>query len=211
MAGGADVKVCFFNRSYWPDEGSTGQLLTELAEDLVRDRGCEVTVVAGLPLAGGRRPGWRAVECQWHDGVRILRARGTTFRPRRFAGRVANYLTYFASACLAALRVGRVDVVVALTDPPIIGLAALLSARRAGARFVFLCQDVFPEVAALLEDFRSARVDRVSRLLLRRAIGWWCWARRCACGWSRGRAPTPPRSPLSTTGPTVPRSSPGRS
>ena len=29
------MKVCFFNRSYWPDQAATGQLLTELAEDLV--------------------------------------------------------------------------------------------------------------------------------------------------------------------------------
>ena len=36
------MKVCFFNRSYWPDQAATGQLLTELAEDLVSrygDRG----------------------------------------------------------------------------------------------------------------------------------------------------------------------------
>ena len=31
----AGVKLCFFNRSYWPDQAATGQLLTELAEDLV--------------------------------------------------------------------------------------------------------------------------------------------------------------------------------
>jgi lipopolysaccharide/colanic/teichoic acid biosynthesis glycosyltransferase len=64
-------------------------------------------------------------------------------------------------------------VVVALTDPPIIGLAALACARRTGARFVYLCQDVFPEVARLLGDFRSERVDRllerVTRLLIARA------------------------------------------
>ena len=39
---GRDVKICFFNRSYWPDQAATGQFLTELAEDLVSrygDRG----------------------------------------------------------------------------------------------------------------------------------------------------------------------------
>jgi hypothetical protein len=66
-------------------------------------------------------------------------------------------------------------VVVAFTDPPIIGLVAWTTARRTGARFVFLCQDIFPEVAVLLEDFRSERVnavlDRVNRFLVRRADG----------------------------------------
>jgi colanic acid biosynthesis glycosyl transferase WcaI len=60
-----------------------------------------------------------------------------------------------------------------MTDPPIIGLVAWAAARRTGARFVFLCQDIFPEVANLLEDFRSERMngvlERVNRFLVRRA------------------------------------------
>jgi glycosyltransferase involved in cell wall biosynthesis len=108
-----------------------------------------------------------------HAGVTIFRALGSTFSPRRFWARAANYLSYFLSACLAGLRLPRADVVVALTDPPIIGLAALLAARRHRARFVFLCQDVFPEVARILEGFDRPVIRRllgaVSRLLVRRA------------------------------------------
>ena len=63
--------------------------------------------------------------------------------------------------------------VVSLTDPPIIGLLALWTARRTGAKFVFLCEDIFPEVAVLLEDFHNETVnrilDRINRYLLRRA------------------------------------------
>ena len=169
------MKICFFNRSYWPDQAATGQLLTELAEDLVSRHGCEVTVVAGRALhaAGDERRRLAPVDRETHQGVTILRANGTRFRPRRFAGRAANYLTYFASASLAAFNVGRPDIVVSLTDPPIVGLAARWTARRAGARFVFLCEDIFPEVAALIEDFHNDRVnrtlDRVNRYLLREA------------------------------------------
>ena len=164
------MKVCFFNRSYWPDDGATGQLLTELCEDLVARHGFEVTVVCGA-APGALRRGLVARERR--NGVEILRAGGTTLDKARFSGRAANYLSYVASAWLAGRRIGRPDVVVALTDPPIIGLAARRAARRAGARFVFLCQDVFPEVARLLEDFRSERVDRtlerVGRSLIRGA------------------------------------------
>jgi colanic acid biosynthesis glycosyl transferase WcaI len=170
------VNICFFNRSYWPDQAATGQLLTELAEDLVARHGCAVTVVAGRALnaaanAAGRI--WRPIECEARNGVTIVRANGTLYSPRRFAGRAANYLTYFASASAAAFRVGHPDVVVSLTDPPIVGLAARWAARRANARFVFLCEDIFPEVASLLEDFHHPTVnrtlDRVNRYLLREA------------------------------------------
>lgn len=170
------MKVCFFNRSYWPDQAATGQYLTELAEDLVGRYGSEVTVVAGRPLHASRAEAgsrWRPVGRETHRGVDIRRANGTRLRPSRFAARASNYVSYFAAAAAASLGVGRQDVVVSLTDPPIIGLAALWTARRTGARFVFLCEDVFPEVATLIEDFQNSAVngalDRVNRYLLRHA------------------------------------------
>lgn len=170
------MNICFFNRSYWPDQAATGQLLTELAEDLVSRHGCEATVVAGRALNAARaedRAWWRPVARETRRDVTILRANGTRFRPARFAGRAANYLTYFGSATLASFGVRRPDVVVSLTDPPIVGLTALWTARRTGARFVFVCEDIFPEVAVLLEDFQNHAVnrslDRVYRYLLREA------------------------------------------
>jgi glycosyltransferase involved in cell wall biosynthesis len=169
------VKICFFNRSYWPDQAATGQLLTELAEDLVSRHGCEVSVVAGRALYSPRdtRPPRGVVARERRNGVTIFRANGTRFAPARFAGRAANYLTYFGSAAWAATGIGRPDVVVSLTDPPILGLAGRWAARRIGARFVFLCEDIFPEVAALVDDFHNELVnrtlDRVNRFLIRDA------------------------------------------
>jgi colanic acid biosynthesis glycosyl transferase WcaI len=163
------MHVCFFNRSYWPDLGATGQLLTELAEDLVRIHGWDVTVVAGYPI----RSDASVPALQWRNGVHIIRAAGSTLDPVRFIGRATNYVSYFASAVVKGLALGKPDVVVALTDPPIIGLAALATASKAHAPFVFLCEDIFPEVATLLEDFHSnavnAALTRVNRFLVRRA------------------------------------------
>src|SRR5438094_6276016 len=172
------MHVAFFNRSYYPDTAATGQLLTELCEGLVRDHGCRVSVVAGVPLLpandkanGPGRP--RILAREHHQGIEILRARGTRFSKRRFAGRFSNYVTYFLSACYAALRLDRPDVVVALTGPPIIGLAAFLASRRFRVPFVMAYKDIFPEVARLLEDFHSEAVNRVllavTRFLVRKA------------------------------------------
>ena len=43
---GARLRVCYFNRSYWPDTGATGQLLTELAEDLVAKHDLDVQMIS---------------------------------------------------------------------------------------------------------------------------------------------------------------------
>lgn len=169
---GAPLRVCYFNRSYWPDTGATGQLLTELAEDLASVHGVEVTVITGYPLNDVASGVSRTIaRTETRNGVRIVRAAGTTFPQRRFIGRAANYLTYFVSAIWSSVRLPRQDVTVALTDPPIIGLAALAARPRRG--MVFYCQDIFPEVAGLLADFHSPFVnsvlDRLNRFLVSRA------------------------------------------
>ena len=176
-AKGRPLRVVFFNRSYYPDFGATGQLLTELCEDLVSRFGYDVTVVAGVPLSAEEpvRPlHWFApVRREERHGVTILRAWGTAQSTRSLSGRITNYLTYFSSAAIASLRIGRPDVIVSLTDPPIVSLTAIAAAKVTGARFVFLCQDVFPEVARLLEGFQNKNVEaalaRVGRFTVARA------------------------------------------
>ena len=171
------LHVAFFNRSFYPDTSATGQLLTELCESLVAEHGCRVSVVAGVPLLSaqqGDAPRLRGlVSRERYRGIEIFRARGTRWSKARFVGRATNYVTYFLSACWAGLRLERPDLVVALTDPPIIGLAGHLAALRFRVPLVMAYKDVFPEVARLLEDFRSETVERVlqeiNRFLVRRA------------------------------------------
>ena len=101
--------IAFFNRSFYPDTAATGQLLTDLCEDLVRVHGCRVSVVTGPPLLPSAETpaAWGVFKRDSYRGVEILRVRGTRFDKRRFAGRTANYLTYFLSACWAGLRLDR--------------------------------------------------------------------------------------------------------
>jgi glycosyltransferase involved in cell wall biosynthesis len=160
------VHIAFFNRSFYPDTAATGQLLTELCQGLVERHGCRVSVVAGVPLisAGTGTSIQRSgilLQRERYGGIEIHRARGTRFSKRRFAGRFSNYVSYFLSACYAGLQLDRPDIVVACTDPPIIGLAGYLAARRFGVPFVMSYRDIFPEVARLLEDFQSESVNRV--------------------------------------------------
>ncbi|HEY3130066.1 MAG TPA: hypothetical protein VGL91_11445, partial [Acidobacteriota bacterium] len=108
------IHICFFNRSYYPDFGATGQLLTELAEDLAREFGCRISVVAGFPLDRKNQVEHRSrlpFRRESRNGVEIYRAAGTTFSTKRFAGRAANYISYFFSACLASFWIRRPDVV----------------------------------------------------------------------------------------------------
>ncbi|HET6267330.1 MAG TPA: glycosyltransferase family 4 protein [Acidobacteriota bacterium] len=174
------LHIVFFNRSYYPDTAATGQLLTELCEGLAANHGCRVSVVAGIPLNSSatgcpdRSNRGFFFDREEKNGVQILRAKGTSFSKKRFLGRATNYITYFISACVAGQRLRDPDTVVALTDPPIIGVAAWLSSVRYRVPFVMSFRDVFPEVARLLEEFQSEFINgilqRVNRFLVRRAV-----------------------------------------
>src|SRR6266498_3743280 len=137
------MRVLFVNQYYPPDVSATAYLLGELAEDLAAHH--EVWVIAGRPSynpeAGTYQP----------KAVHVQRTWSTRFTRAGMAGRLANYGTFVLSSLVRALRVPRPHVVVAMTDPPVIGLIGLMAARRHRCPFVYICEDIFPDVGVALE------------------------------------------------------------
>jgi glycosyltransferase involved in cell wall biosynthesis len=80
-------------------------------------------------------------------------------------GRLTNYATYVTSSLAAAVTATRPDLVLAWTDPPLIGLAAAMAAKAKRVPFVLATQDVFPDVAIQLGRLTNPALIR----LLRRA------------------------------------------
>ena len=132
-------RLLVLNQYYWPGPEATAQLLTELCEGLAGTYA--VTVVAGTTRGSG--PGR-----QTRNGVEIVRVPSTSFSRSRLAPRAANYLTYVVLAALRGLTARRPDIVVCQTDPPFVGDAAYLVARRFGVPLVAVVQDLYPESAA---------------------------------------------------------------
>jgi colanic acid biosynthesis glycosyl transferase WcaI len=171
-------KVLIFNRSFYPDVTATGQLLTELAVDLVRTHGCEVTVVCGRPLisSGGsplpQYPRGKTVH-ETHRGVSIVRVGNTAHPPASFRGRISNYLSYFFLAWRELSRLPEPDLVMTLTDPPIVVLLGCRAAKRWKIPFVVSLRDLFPEAAGGLKEGRNSLIncilDAVNKYCLRRA------------------------------------------
>jgi colanic acid biosynthesis glycosyl transferase WcaI len=60
--------------------------------------------------------------------------------------RVSNYLSYLALAMPRALTIPS-DLVLAMTDPPVAGIAGALVARLTGRPFVYNIRDLYPEMA----------------------------------------------------------------
>jgi colanic acid biosynthesis glycosyl transferase WcaI len=167
------MRILVVNQYFHPDLASTAQLLTELCEDLARHH--DVTVVCGRPSYDPieRREARGLVSEDRHGDVRVLRTWSTSFPRRNMAGRLVNYGTYFASSIAGALHAGRPDVVIAMTDPPVIAATAALTSRLRRVPFVYIVQDLFPQVGVAMGRLRNPAVvrglDAVNRSLRRRA------------------------------------------
>ncbi len=151
-------RVFFFNRYIHPDHSATSQLLADVAFRLAGE-GRGVTLVGSA-----QRYDDAAAELPRHervDGVELRRIGGTRFGRASLLGRAIDYLSYLVGAALLLLRdVRRGDVVVAMTDPPMLGAVLGPLARVRRARCVHWVQDLFPEVAEVLlgERWRGWRV-----------------------------------------------------
>jgi colanic acid biosynthesis glycosyl transferase WcaI len=166
MSASRKPRLLVLNQYYWPGIEATAQLLTDLCEALAED--AAVTVITGV-LHGHEDEPSRLVR----NGVEILRVPSTSFERTKLLARASNYVTYLSNALLRGLRVPRPDIVVCMTDPPIVADIALLVAKRYRAPLVVISQDVFPEIAVQLKRLENPIAMRLLRslvsLYLRRA------------------------------------------
>jgi glycosyltransferase involved in cell wall biosynthesis len=157
-------RLLVLNQYYRPGPEATAQLLAELCEGLAEKY--EITVVAGTTAGAGTG--------RMHlNGVDVIRVPSTAFPRRRLTARGVNYLTYLVLASLRALAFPRPDLVLCQTDPPIVGAAAYLVARRFGVPLVAVVKDLYPETAVQLgklsERHAAAALRRLIDLYLRGA------------------------------------------
>lgn len=162
------MRVVFINRFFFPDHSATSQLLTDLTVHLAQT-GFNVTVLTSRQTYDNPlmiHPGKAAVQ-----GVRIIRVWSTRFGRQHLPGRALDYLTFYASALWRLLYVvGRGDLIVTKTDPPLISVVGALVSRIRGAVLVNWIQDLFPEVASALAMEGSDWLERPLRALRNRSL-----------------------------------------
>jgi len=141
------MRALFLNRVYPPADGATGHVLANLAPELVR-RGWEVTVVAS-GVAGS------APRSETVYGVRVERVSACGFTRRSHWKRALSYVTLYPTLLWRVLRLPRADIVVTMTDPPLLLLLGPILKWTKGCRLVHWAQDLYPEVAEELGVLRK--------------------------------------------------------
>jgi len=160
-------RVWIISELYYPELTSTGYFLTGIAEGLATDY--DVSVLCGQPSYWAR--GTRAPSSEVRNGVHVQRCSATTLDKNKVVFKIVNLITISLSIFFSALlRFRSGDIVIAVTNPPLLPYLALLACRVRGGRFVVLVHDVYPEVFIRL-DILAARsiavrlMDRASKWL----------------------------------------------
>ncbi len=145
------MHILYVSQYFPPEMGAPAARLHELSRDWVR-AGHQVTVLTGFPNhPAGRVPEpyrrhlRRGTFRERTDGIDVVRTWLYT-APNRFpAERILNYVSFFVSAMLRGIWLQRPDVVIGTSPQLLVGLAALVLARRFRCRFVFEVRDLWPE------------------------------------------------------------------
>ena len=140
-------KLLIYAHYYIPDVAATGQILSELAEGMLK---CfDITVICVVPSYNGiveekyKRQKYYKEEM---NGVKLLRIRVPEFSKSKKFSRIKNIVTYYFGAMKATFRVGRMDYVYSISQPPILGgLLGVWGKWMKHAKYVYNIQDYNPE------------------------------------------------------------------
>lgn len=165
------MHILLFNEYYPPDTSATAKIAAQVAEMLAQHH--QVTVVAGRPSYDPDEfyP-YAFLRRDVRNNVTIERVGSTAYPRHQMRRRVANYLSYLALAVPRAIAI-RPDVILAMTDPPVAGIAGAFIARIARRPFVYNIRDLYPDMAIGGDIVRPSRWielwEKMHRSALRQA------------------------------------------
>lgn len=164
---GRRPSVTFLTEYFHPEEASTAQLMTELTTNLADQ--FDVSVLTARPNYREEDRTRSVPRREEHEGVSVRRVRSTRFDKDSLPLRVINWLSFTLATLLRLVGSSRdIDVILTLSNPPILPVAAWAYKRLTGTPYVYLVYDMYPDMAIELGYF-SAR-NPVARI--------WEWVMR---------------------------------
>jgi colanic acid biosynthesis glycosyl transferase WcaI len=141
-------RVTFLNRYFYPDHSATSQILSDLAFHLAAS-GRQVRIITSPLRYDNPDAHLPTQECV--NGVEISRVATTSFGRAALPGRAIDYASFYTSAWRLLRKILQpADILVAMTDPPLLSILASRATKSRGAHLINWLQDVYPEVAVQL-------------------------------------------------------------
>lgn len=138
MSHSSDSKpsVLFINRVFPPDHGASGRMVRDLSLAFAKD-GWHVNVICASNTKGIERH--KNVDIRVHKVKAPLKSK-TIFR----------YIKIWRRIYRAGMKLPAHDLVISMTDPPMMVVGAARIARKKNSAHMHWCQDLYPELAPVL-------------------------------------------------------------
>lgn len=171
-------KLLVYAHYFYPDVASTGQLLTELCEGMQDD--FDITVICVVPSYNGKieqEYKKKRIFIETYQNINLVRVRVPKFDKNNKISRIKNLLAYFFNAIFVTFKVGKQDLVLSISQPPILGgVLGVIGKFIKRAKFVYNIQDFNPEqtmavgysknklilnVAMAVDKFSCKKADKI--------------------------------------------------
>jgi glycosyltransferase involved in cell wall biosynthesis len=138
------MRILLLNQAFYPDEVATSQYATDLAAALAV-AGHDVTVLCSAH--GYDDPSRRFPAHEVWNAVKVVRVESSSFGKSAKWRRAVDFASFLFACALRLPRLGRFDVTVALTTPPLISALAAIWKILSGGRLITWTMDLNPDEA----------------------------------------------------------------
>jgi colanic acid biosynthesis glycosyl transferase WcaI len=158
-------KIIFVINYFYPDLASTGQLMTELCQDLQHD--FDITVIAAQPgYAGEKVKTTEKFEFGQMENMRIIRIQLPEVDKTSKWSRMKYIFSYFVLAQIALLREKNVDLIYSISQPPVLGgLIGTIGKLVKRTKHVYNIQDFNPEQAAAVSYTNNRSIFKIAKYI----------------------------------------------
>lgn len=160
-------KLLVIPHYFYPDVASTGQLITELCEELQKE--FTITVICPVPSYTGvidKKYKDKRFYFEKYMDIDVVRVRVPEFVKGKKISRIWNLLIYFNNSIIAIIKSGKQDVILTLSQPPILGgVLGVIAKKIKKAKFIYNIQDFNPEQIEVVGYFKNKIVIAIARFI----------------------------------------------
>lgn len=147
------MKILIHTDEYYPTAQACAYRMQILAEAFLA-QGNEVTVITSSANLNGANLSCRNEKIIYSPTIKMKKK--TTIM------RLLNNVSFAISSVFSAMKVGKIDVVITTSPPPLISIAGWLIAKLKGAKLVYDVRDIWPDVALEMGSFsKNSIYDKV--------------------------------------------------
>ena len=166
------MNILIISQYFYPDLAATGQVLTELAEDL-QSYSRFIRVITGVPNYA-RSNIAEAPKNENYRGIKIKRLNYFRLSKDSAVGRLAGWFSFLINALINTIFIRDIQSVLIVSNPPILPFLGVLLKRLRKCQFYFLVHDIYPDIAIqigkLKQDSIMAKImNAVTTVALKKA------------------------------------------